>query len=114
MKYLSLLIFIITVSVPAIAEPYTKTADAKKIAWMDKGMNAVKQRLKDPISTTFRNVYFHRTADNVPVTCGEVNAKNSYGAYTGFQSFISGGTLKLTILQSEVTDFPVLWNDLCQ
>ncbi|QFU25272.1 hypothetical protein FS418_11180 [Shewanella sp. YLB-09] len=102
---------------PAIADitdSYNKTTSAKKIAWMDKGKNAVKQRLKDPNSAEFRNVYFHRGSDNIPVTCGEVNSKNSFGGYGGFQKFVSGGTLELSILQNEVSDFSVTWKQLCQ
>ncbi len=41
--------------------------------------------LKDPESTQFRNEVFK---DNV--LCGELNSKNSYGAYVGFKKFISG------------------------
>jgi hypothetical protein len=38
--------------------------------------------LLDPASAEFRNVA------NGPEVCGEVNAKNSYGGYTGFKVFI--------------------------
>lgn len=41
--------------------------------------------LKDPASTEFRNEVFK---DNV--LCGELNSKNSYGAYVGFKKFVSG------------------------
>ncbi|MDC5446163.1 hypothetical protein ACT4Y9_18345 [Acinetobacter baumannii] len=39
----------------------------------------VSEQLKDPESAEFRNV---------KGVCGEVNAKNSYGGYTGFKRFI--------------------------
>jgi len=39
--------------------------------------------LKDPDSVSFRNVH-----SNSGGTCGELNAKNSFGAYTGYQKFI--------------------------
>lgn len=39
----------------------------------------VSEQLKDPSSSEFRNV---------KGVCGEVNAKNSYGGYTGFKRFI--------------------------
>src|SRR3989442_542272 len=47
---------------------------------------------KDPDTVKFRDVTFHphyeKTGELVfVVLCGEVNAKNSYGAYTGFKSF---------------------------
>lgn len=36
----------------------------------------------DPFSSKIRNVYF-----NGSTICGEINAKNSFGAYTGFKQF---------------------------
>jgi hypothetical protein len=39
--------------------------------------------LKDPLSVQFQNV-----TKNPKAICGDLNAKNSYGAYTGFKTFI--------------------------
>ena len=39
----------------------------------------------DPFSSKMRNVYWSNGA-----ICGEINAKNAYGAYTGFNKFIIG------------------------
>jgi hypothetical protein len=50
---------------------------------------AVKATLLDGETALFRNVRV--TADNV-ITCGEVNGKNLYGAYTGFTGFDVTGT----------------------
>ena len=95
-------------------EFYKKTIDSKKIAWMDKGMNAVKSKLKDGDSAKFRNVYFIRGTKGIPVSCGEVNSKNSFGAYSGFQRFVSGGDVGLTFLEEEVSDdFGNVWKTLC-
>lgn len=44
----------------------------------------VQERLKDPGSAMFRNVTFNPTTGSV---CGEVNARNSYGGYTGYSYF---------------------------
>lgn len=43
------------------------------------------QDLKDPSSAQFRNLKVH-----FGTMCGEVNGKNSYGAYTGFDRFSAG------------------------
>lgn len=51
---------------------------------------AVTGVLKDPGSAQFRNLYVVRLTKGMAV-CGEVNAKNSYGGYTGFQHFVTGG-----------------------
>lgn len=45
--------------------------------------------LKDPDSAKFRNVRM-KAFDGMHVVCGEVNAKNSYGGYTGFKKFAAG------------------------
>ena len=95
-------------------DAYNKTTDAKKIGWMDRGMASVKQKLKDPKSVQFRNVYFHRGASGTPVTCGEVNSKNSFGGYSGYQRFVSAGKPELTFLQEQVSDFTQVWNTLCR
>ena len=93
--------------------PAGLTADVKEYAWMDKGKQAVKARLKDPGSAKFQNVYFHRGGMDIPVTCGEVNSKNSFGGYTGFQRFVSGGKAELTFLETEAADFSSVWRQLC-
>jgi len=86
---------------------------ARELAWLEKGKQAVKARLKDPKSAEFRNVFFSRGTDGVPCACGEVNARNSLGGYIGYQRFISGGSEDLTFLQNEVADFDVAWARLC-
>jgi len=100
------------VAAPA-SDAYDTTRDVKKIAWMDRGMEAVNLKLKDPGSAEFRRVYFNRGANSVPTTCGEVNARNGFGGYIGFQRFVSAGTAELTFLESEVSDFDTVWNQLC-
>ena len=97
-----------------LEDSYGKTTDAKKTAWMTRGMDAVKTKLKDPGSAEFQNVYFHRGSEDIPVTCDEVNSKNSFGGYRGFQKFISTGKSDMTFLEEEIADFANLWNALCR
>lgn len=47
----------------------------------------LKASLKDPESAQIRNVTTATSLDGVAATCGEVNAKNSYGGYNGFTPF---------------------------
>jgi hypothetical protein len=44
---------------------------------------AVRVALRDPSSATFRTIYVGPGG----VTCGDVNAKNGFGGYTGFRPF---------------------------
>ena len=66
-----------------------RTAGEALVAAAGKQMAA---DLKDPGSAKYRNVHLrttiHRTTGE-PVTgvCGQVNSKNSYGGYTGWEAF---------------------------
>ncbi len=101
----------------AAAEPYRdRSADAKEIAWMDLGMKLVREKLRDPSSAQFRNVYFHRGVTNTPTTCGEVNAKNGFGGYSGYERFISAGRAEFTLMRADMPsqqDFDQTWSALC-
>jgi hypothetical protein len=60
--------------------------------------------LKDPFSAQFRNVYARevrgdKEGDRVKhIYCGELNAKNGFGAYTGWSKFLA----------HDLTDNPVV------
>jgi hypothetical protein len=61
--------------------PGCSAADAFR--YESKAREAVAKQLLDPTSAQFRNIAVRK--DHV---CGEVNAKNSMGAYVGFQRFV--------------------------
>ncbi|QQG66330.1 hypothetical protein [Desulfobulbus oligotrophicus] len=74
---------------------------------------AVLARMKDPGSSEFSDVY--RAASGA--VCGRVNAKNSFGAYTGFVRFVSGGTQSATFLESDpaaAKNFNEVWDRMCK
>lgn len=50
---------------------------------------AVRDALKDPDSANFRDLHGISVAEDGPLmaVCGEVNAKNSYGGYIGYNRF---------------------------
>jgi len=91
-----------------------RTKDLKLIAWADRAKDEVKKRLKDPDSAKFGKVYVHQTQKNVWIVCGFVNAKNSFGGYTGEKQFVSGVVKGTTFLESEVKkDWYKVWNSSC-
>lgn len=50
--------------------------------------DGVRSRLKDPLSAQFSDfISAGGTQGGVIYVCGKVNAKNSFGGYTGFQRF---------------------------
>lgn len=53
--------------------------------------SAVEQRLRDSGSVRYRNVGVYRPNASNPypqVVCGEVNARNGFGGYTGYEIFV--------------------------
>lgn len=49
---------------------------------------AIRRSMRDPESTTFRDVFSPGHA-NQQVVCGEVNSANGFGGKTGYRRFIS-------------------------
>lgn len=57
---------------------------------------AMEIHLKDAPSARFKNIRQQKTEAKIPGMwdiCGEVNSKNSYGGYAGFETFV-GSTIK--------------------
>ena len=75
--------------------------------------DGVKSRLRDPSSARFRNVGYYSGGESSAV-CGEVNAKNGFGGYTGFERFVALGD-KLAFLESDIeaSEFADVWRRLC-
>ncbi len=75
--------------------------------------DGVRARLRDPDSAEFRNVGFYSGGES-PAVCGEVNAKNAFGGYTGYERFIALGE-QTAFLASDAApaEFADAWNKLC-
>jgi hypothetical protein len=99
---------------PVILDVSRENKEEKEMIWIHKGKDAVKMKLKDPSSAKLQNVYFFRGNDGLPMTCGEVNSKNSLSGYGGFQRFVSAGNADLTFLEEDVLDFDTVWNRFCK
>ena len=89
------------------------TSNAIDIKWQIRfaAENAVKSKLKDPDSAKFENITVYKN-----VACGTVNAKNSFGGYSGKTRFISAGTINATFFENDMTaeDFVYVWNEKCR
>lgn len=69
-----------------VAEPGTPYhLSAADIVAVQKG---VRERLKDPESSRFGGMGASKRRDGLIYVCGVVNARNSFGGYTGSQPFI--------------------------
>jgi len=75
------------------------------------GEKAVLARLKDPDSASFRGQFVGRSGG----ACGEVNSKNSFGGFKGYQRYMaSGGGLVFFEEEVDEDEFEKAWSKLCR
>ena len=67
----------------------------------------VGQHLKDPESAQYSDIRYSKS--EFGAVCGRVNAKNSFGAYGGFQAFLFNHTM----IRFEQPDDPVALSGCC-
>lgn len=72
-------------------------------------LEETRDSLKDPESAMFRKI--HTPDDRDDVVCGELNAKNSHGGYTGYTRFIYANSIIL--IHSEDRDISKNWVLIC-
>lgn len=56
-------------------------------AQVDRAKRQLVRNFKDPDSAKYRNIRTYRTGMGDEIVCGEVNGKNSFGAYVGYKPF---------------------------
>lgn len=100
---------------PTPASYYAETTEdtSNDLSWIVVMEDKVRGRLKDPSSAKFSNSRVYR-AIGAPLVCGDVNAKNSYGGYSGDKGFIAGGSLIYMEQDMAAGEFRKLWNEVCK
>ena len=75
------------------------------------GEKYVREKILEPGQAQFRNQFIGKGG----APCGEVNAKDAFGAYIGYQRYISVAR-DLTLLAQDVSpaEFEQQWRQLCQ
>lgn len=104
---------VLVLFVAACGEP--SPADKQRMAdqnYILDNQDRLKNRLKDPASAQFRNVFISSISGK-RVVCGEVNARNSYGGLTGFERFVAAPVIQVTESGMEAYDFAVTWEKFC-
>lgn len=79
--------FTVLISIPSLVNAADDTWEPLKDETELRKVFVEKSNLKDPFSVQFRNVKVNTTP--MTIWCGEVNAKNSYGAYSGWNLFFA-------------------------
>ena len=77
---------------------------------------SVKKRLKNGESAKFKKIFFvlaKKNGEYAPITCGQVDAKNSLGAYSGFKEFVCTG--ELVFLEEDLApkEWQKVWTTMC-
>ena len=85
---------------------HDSNAELKEIMYQRKAREWVEAGLKDRSSAEFRNQKGF---------CGEVNAKNSYGGYSGFERFIAASeTMVVRESDMAIGEFDQVWSQQCK
>lgn len=87
---------------------FTAEQRAEGEALVRKAAASIASTARDPSSVSFRKVFIQKRMakdGRQPITlCGEVNGKNGYGGFTGFEKFILVGD---NVSTGKVVSFPV-------
>jgi hypothetical protein len=90
------------------------TTDCSVAPGMYRFEEVVESGLKDPDSAEFRNQVIHKlkteTGETYYAMCGEVNARNGFGAYAGFQRVIATG---MPLMDDGGDVFQGMWEKVC-
>ena len=78
--------------------PIISSANQENLIEMTR--QSVLSELKDPESAQFKKIELVTNSLNEKAVCGEVNAKNSYGGYTGFKAFFSTNGINIKFLEN--------------
>jgi curved DNA-binding protein CbpA len=95
------------------SEEFYKEQKTKSSRVMGAWKGAVKEILLDPDSANFKKVIFVNDVAGTTWACGEVNAKNRLGGFTGYKSFITAGLKEYTFLEGTTKGFNEYWNEIC-
>ncbi|ECK7391419.1 hypothetical protein FRN05_17405 [Salmonella enterica subsp. enterica] len=88
-------------------EEVIKTSENEIVKSISTAQVAVKGLLKDPSSAKFSGDRLARSG----AVCGYVDAKNSFGVYTGKERYVySGGAY----LDDKTSDFSIIWQRSCK
>lgn len=82
-----------------------------------KAKETVASQLRDPESAQFRNIIKTEKTSllefGIVTVCGEVNGKNAFGGYVGFQRFVSQPKSDRVYMENSWNTFDSLWSRHC-
>lgn len=104
-----------TAPIAAISAPAIIPQAKKYSAFIEKAKANIAANLKDPASSQWRNTFVSDAGSKLLVLCGEVNAKNSYGAYIGFRRFFATAEPLLQEIENpkQPSIIEKMWPSMC-
>ncbi|WP_412479917.1 hypothetical protein [Azonexus sp. IMCC34839] len=97
-----------------LAIPVVAQQGGKYSAFVAKAKYQLTRDFKDPSSAQYRNAAVYKNSDGKISLCGEVNAKNSFGAYIGFVPFYADETSHTIKQEGDDVVFPMLYRLTCE
>lgn len=94
----------------ACGETATQKKHKEAAVLISMGEKYVREKIRDPASAQFRNQFIGKGG----APCGEVNAKDAFGTYLGYQRYISVAR-ELTMLAQDMPadEFEESWHEMC-
>lgn len=108
---LALLLVLVLLTVAGCGETPAQKKHKEASALIAMGEKYVKEKIREPASAQFRNQFIGKGG----APCGEVNAKDAFGAYMGYQRYISVAR-ELTMLAQDLSpdEFEESWREMCR
>jgi hypothetical protein len=108
---LALLALLVLLAIAACGETPAQKKHREATVLIAMGEKYVKEKIREPALAQFRNQFIGKGG----APCGEVNAKDAFGAYMGYQRYISVAR-ELTMLAQDLPpdEFEESWQELCR
>lgn len=87
-----------------------RAAAAQSYAYVMAAERAVKASLKDPESAVFSDSVFRESG----AVCGYVNARNSFGGFTGNKGYLVDTASGAILIEGSTKGFATVWNTRCR
>jgi hypothetical protein len=97
---------------------YSEEGSPSDAEYIDIVLEHIKSEMLDSESARFRNLEI-RGEDDAKYVCGEVNGKNRFGGYTGFQGFIANAASVHSLAEPQgenvfTADLTEAYRELCR
>lgn len=85
-------LYLLPLLLMACDDPSPPTQQSREANAKSAAIRGAREALKDPESAQFRNVVAYPKTGGGYSVCGEVNARNGFGGYGGFERFAAAGS----------------------